>query len=54
MPRFLGSTFNEARDGARLTSQLELVRKLMADGNYRTLAEISLFTGAPEASASAR
>lgn len=48
------STYNESRDGARLKLQQDKVRALMSDGNFRTLEEISLMTGAPPASASAR
>lgn len=47
-------TFIEDRDGARLSKQREAVLDLMRDGKWRTLAEISAATGAPEASASAR
>lgn len=53
-PAFGGSTFNPARDGERLGRQLDRVRNLMLDGQWRTLAEISAATGAPEASVSAR
>jgi hypothetical protein len=48
------STYNEHRDSARLKLQQDKVRALMSDGNFRTLEEISLMTGAPPASASAR
>lgn len=47
-------TFIEERDGARIGKQREAVLDLMRDGKWRTLAEISAATGAPEASASAR
>lgn len=53
-PAFGGSTFNPARDGERLERQADRVRELMVDGQWRTLAEISAATGAPEASVSAR
>lgn len=53
-PAFGGSTFNPARDGERLGRQLDRVRECMSDGQWRTLAEISAATGAPEASVSAR
>jgi hypothetical protein len=49
-----GGTFNPERDGDRLRRQLVRVRSLMLDGRWRTLAEISLVTGYPEASVSAR
>lgn len=42
------------RDAPRLRAQLERVRNLMRDGEWRTLAQIGDATGAPEASASAR
>lgn len=47
-------TFVQERDGARVSKQREAVLDLMRDGKWRTLAEISTATGAPEASASAR
>ena len=47
-------TYTEERDGARIAKQREAVLNLMRDGQWRTLAEISAATGAPEASASAR
>jgi hypothetical protein len=51
---FQGETFEPARDGARLNRQLDAVRKLMSDGKWRTLEQISEATGAPQASVSAR
>lgn len=53
-PTFHGETFDPARDGARLTAHLQRVRDLMADGRWRTLAEIAAAAGCSEASASAR
>ncbi len=38
---FDGETYEPALDGERLQSQLERVRALMADGQWRTLGEIS-------------
>lgn len=52
--RFDGDTFDPARDGARLSGQLARVMALMADGRWRTLAEIAAACGCSEASASAR
>ena len=49
-----GTTFDPALDGPRLNKQTQAVHGLMADGAWRTLAEITAATGAPEASASAR
>lgn len=51
---FDGETYERARDHDRLAAQLAQVRGLMLDGDWRTLAEISLSVGAPEASVSAR
>lgn len=48
------STICQEIDGERLGRQLVAVRDCMADGQWRTLREISQATGAPEASASAR
>ena len=49
-----GETYVRTRDRTRLARQSNAVFELMKDGAWRTLAEISLLTGAPEASASAR
>ena len=51
--RFDGPSI-ESRDVERLGRQLDAVRKLMLDGEWRTLREITLHTGASEAGASAR
>lgn len=51
---FDGRTYDHARDGARLGDQMCSVLSLMADGKFRTLAEIASQTNAPEASVSAR
>ena len=51
---FDGETFDAAHDGARLTTLLDAVRSLMADGRWRTLAEIVVVTGGSEAGISAR
>lgn len=53
-PRFDGETYVHERDCARLAEQTALVFAAMQDGAYRTLNAISLITGAPEASVSAR
>lgn len=52
--RFDGSTYDAKRDGARLSGVLERVHKLMGDGQWRTLAQISKTVGASEACVSAR
>ena len=49
-----GATFNAARDGERLDNQHAEVWELMRDGEWRCLRDISLLTGHPEASISAR
>ncbi len=41
-------------DRGRLRVQLNMVRALMSDGIWRTLAEIETLTGYPQASISAR
>ena len=51
---FHGETFDPALDGPRLTSQLEAVRALMIDGQWRSLAVIALSVYGSEASVSAR
>ena len=51
---FQGETFDAARDGKRLSKQLDAVRAFMILSEWVTLAEISEATGAPEASCSAR
>jgi len=53
-PTRLGETFDPTRDSQRLRTQYERVEALMADGQWRTLRDITAATGAPEASASAR
>jgi hypothetical protein len=51
---FDGETFDRKRDGARLAAQLGRVRVALEDGEWHTLAELSVRTDAPEASVSAR
>ena len=51
---FDGATFDAARDGERLASQLDRVKQLMADGEWRTLSQIVGAVGGTEASVSAR
>ena len=41
LPLFGGRTFDRDRDGKRLDKQLEYVRAVMADGEWRTLEEIA-------------
>ena len=51
---FDGSTFDEQRDGVRLTSQYERVFRLMSDGQWRTLTQIATFAEGSAAAVSAR
>lgn len=53
-PRFDGSSFEPVLDADRLTRQLDSVRCLMLDHQWRSLSEIAAATGCPEASVSAR
>lgn len=54
MSHFSGATYSPERDQSRLTAQLNDVRELMQDQQYRTLAGIAAHCMAPEASVSAR
>lgn len=51
---FDGTTYVHSRDGARLGEQMASVLSVMADGKWRTLADIASETNSPEASVSAR
>jgi len=51
---FDGKTYDPARDRERLKTQLFNVWSLMKDGRWRTLEQISVKVGCPEASVSAR
>lgn len=53
-PHFNGPAYDHARDHARLGRQLDRVRDLMLDGEWRTLEEIGAATGDPVASISAQ
>lgn len=52
--KFSGETYDEDRDGERLSRQARVVFEVMRDGMWRTLADISHLTKEPEASISAR
>lgn len=52
--KFDGKTFDPALDENRLEKQLGRVYACAIDGKWRTLNEISLVTGDPEASVSSR
>ena len=49
-PPFDGDTIDTARDDARLRCQLGAVQSLMADGQWRTLADIASQCGYPDTS----
>lgn len=51
---FDGDTIEPDIDNDRLSTQLERVRELMSDGQWRTLAEIASVVGGTEAAVSAR
>jgi hypothetical protein len=53
-PKFLGATYDAARDGIRLNRQLKAVHDVMLDGRHRTLDRLGKDAGCPPASASAR
>ena len=54
METFDGSDYLPSRDDDRLSSQLERVKALMADAQWRSLNQIASATGAPAASVSAQ
>ena len=51
---FDGATFDRERDGERLGRQMEAVKRLMLDGQWRTLADIADYAQGSEAACSAR
>lgn len=51
---FDGKTYNPALDQNRLSNQLERVRELMLDGEWRTLSQIQAVVGGSESAVSAR
>ena len=53
-PRFDGADYQPERDDPRLTTQLGRIKALMADGMWRTLPEMEMATGDPQASISAQ
>ena len=54
MSKIDGETFDEARDGTRLTGQHAAVYALMQDQRWRTLGQISEVVSGSEAGVSAR
>ena len=53
-PAFDGETFDATLDGPRLQGQLERVKGLMLDGQWRSLEQIALSCGCTTQGASAR
>jgi hypothetical protein len=53
-PDFSGPVYDRDFDHVRLSGQIRRVFRLMADGRWRTLAEIASATGDPPASVSAQ
>jgi len=53
-PRFDGATIDLDLDTPRLTGQLERVKALMSDGNWRCLGDIAAAVHGSEAGVSAR
>jgi hypothetical protein len=53
-PHFNGPDYDPALDHDRLINQVDRIRALMLDGRWRTLYEIRILTGDPEASISAQ
>ena len=51
---FDGETYDPLLDHVRLSGQLQRVFELMADGRWRTLADIAEVAGGSEAACSAR
>ena len=51
---FDGSTYVHARDHARLSGQLDLVRQILSDRQWHTLEEIAELVGGSVAGVSAR
>src|SRR5262245_8748867 len=52
--RFNGSDYDPEKDDARLRRQIYRIFALMRDGVWRTLTEIEIATGDPQASISAQ
>ncbi len=52
--QFDGATYNEARDGARLRSQLERVKAALSDGQWWTVQDLVRLAGGSDSSITAR
>ena len=48
---FGGATFDEERDGERLSTEMEAVKRVMFDGQWHTLPELHALTGYPSTAA---
>jgi len=53
-PLFAGADYIPQRDDKRLLGQIDRIRNLMADGQWRTFEEIAAVTGDPTPSISAQ
>ncbi len=53
-PHFDGATYIPSFDHARLTNQLGRVYKVLSDGGWYTLRELSILANGPESSIGAR
>lgn len=53
-PDFNGADYKRSRDHARLTGQIQRVYNAMLGSGWKTLSQISILTGDPEASVSAQ
>lgn len=51
---FDGPTFNQQADGARLTRQMDVVKRCLTSGGWWTLRELHEASGGSEAGVSAR
>ncbi|MBL0320297.1 MAG: hypothetical protein IPP74_13555 [Alphaproteobacteria bacterium] len=51
---FDGNTYEKENDYKRLLSQLDEIREIMIDGEWRTLSQLRELTGFPESSISAQ
>ncbi len=54
IPQFDGAVYEAELDLDRLTWQLDRIKKLMSDGQWRTVERISKIVKAPECSVSAQ
>lgn len=52
--RFAGADYQPVRDDVRLTGQLMRIWRVVKDGAWRSLSDIAVATGDPQASVSAQ